>query len=90
MKKRILLGNEAIVQGAMESGVQFVSTFPGTPASEIGNTFFELYQEKKFKGHFEFSVNEKVAMEAGIGASFSGLKTLVAMKHFGLMYVLKL
>ncbi len=84
MKKRILLGNEAIVQGAMESGVQFVSTFPGTPASEIGNTFFKLYQNKKFKGYFEFSVNEKVAMEAGIGASFSGLKTLVAMKHFGL------
>jgi len=84
MIKKILLGNEAIVQGAREAGVQFVSTFPGTPASEIGNTFFKLHQEKKFKGHFEFSVNEKVAMEAGIGSSFSGLKTLVAMKHFGL------
>ncbi len=82
--EKILLGNEAIVRGALESGVQFVSTYPGTPASEIGNTFFKLSQNGDFKGHFEFSTNEKVALEAGIGASFSGLKTLVAMKHFGL------
>jgi len=81
--RKILLGNEAIVQGALESGVQFVSTYPGTPASEIGNTFFKLYQTGKYKGHFEFSTNEKVALEAAIGASFSGLKTLVAMKDFG-------
>jgi len=82
--KKILLGNEAIVRGAMEAGVQFVSTYPGTPASEVGNLFYQLHQNKEFKGYFEFSVNEKVAMEAGIGASFSGLKTLVAMKNFGL------
>jgi len=60
----ILLGNEAIVRGALESGVQFVSTYPGTPASEIGNTFFKLSQNGDFKGHFEFSTNEKVALEA--------------------------
>ena len=83
-KKNILLGNEAIVRGALESGVQFVSTYPGTPASEIGNTFFKLSQAGKYKGYFEFSTNEKVALEAGIGASFSCLKTLVAMKNFGL------
>ncbi|XOB41460.1 MAG: thiamine pyrophosphate-dependent enzyme [Candidatus Nealsonbacteria bacterium] len=82
-KKNILLGNEAICRGALESGVQFVSTYPGTPASEIGNTFFKLSQAGKYKGYFEFSTNEKVALEAGIGASFSGLKTLVAMKNFG-------
>ena len=40
--KEILLGNEAIVRGALESGVQFVSTYPGTPASEIGNTFWKI------------------------------------------------
>jgi len=82
-KKIILLGNEAIAQGALEVGIQFVSTYPGTPASEIGNTFFKLSQAGKYKGYFEFSTNEKVALEAGIGASFSGLKTLVAMKNFG-------
>src|SRR4030042_4484662 len=83
-KKVILLGNEAIVRGALESGVNFVSTYPGTPASEIGNIFFKLFQNKEYNGYFEFSTNEKVALEAGIGASFSGLKTLVAMKNFGL------
>lgn len=81
-KKIILLGNEAIVRGALEEGVDFVSTYPGTPASEIGDTFFKI--AKKARIYFEFSVNEKVALEAGIGASFSGLKTLVAMKNFGL------
>ncbi|MCX6760539.1 MAG: thiamine pyrophosphate-dependent enzyme [Candidatus Nealsonbacteria bacterium] len=83
--RKILLGNEAICRGALESGVQFVSTYPGTPASEIGNIFFDLTRERNGKGlYFEFSTNEKVAMEAGMGASFSGLKTLIAMKNFGL------
>jgi len=84
-KKRktiMLLGNEAVVRGALEAGVQFVSTYPGTPASEIGNTFFRIAESAGV--YFEFSTNEKVAMEAAAGASFSGLKTLVAMKHFGL------
>lgn len=80
-KKVILLGNEAIVRGALESGVQFVSTYPGTPASEIGNTFFRI--APKTGVYFEFSTNEKVALEAVIGASFSGLKSLMAMKNFG-------
>ncbi len=81
-KKVILLGNDAIVRGALEAGVKFVSTYPGTPASEIGNTFFRI--APKAGVIFEFSTNEKVAMEAGVGASFSGLKTLVVMKNFGL------
>ena len=80
--KKILLGNEAIVQGALEARVDFVSTYPGTPASEIGNTFAKIAKENGV--YFEFSTNEKVALEAGIGASFSGLKCLVAMKNFGL------
>jgi len=80
--KAILLGNEAIIRGALESGLQFVSTYPGTPASEIGNSFYKI--AKQANVYFEFSTNEKVAMEATIGASFSGLKCLVAMKNFGL------
>lgn len=86
-EKIVLLGNEGIVRGAIESGVDFVSTYPGTPASEIGNIFWGIQREiKKInpKFHFEFSVNEKVAMEAGAGAAFSGARALVAMKHFGL------
>jgi len=85
------LGNEAIIRGALEAGVQFVSTYPGTPASEIGNNFFALQKELKDdpKFLFEFSTNEKTAMEAAIGANFSGLKTLVAMKSFGLNVALE-
>ena len=80
--KKILLGNEAIVQGALESGVEFVSVYPGTPSSEIGNVFFKIAENNGV--HFEFSTNEKVALEASVGASFSGLKCLVAMKNFGM------
>ncbi len=80
--KAVLLGNEAIVRGALEAGVQFVATYPGTPASEIGNTFYQIHKQAGV--YFEFSTNEKTALEAGVGASFSGLKTLVAMKNFGL------
>jgi len=78
----ILMGNEAIVRGALEAGVQFVSTYPGTPSSEIGNIFFRI--SEKLRIYFEFSINEKLALEAAVGASFSGLKCLVAMKNFGL------
>jgi len=81
-KKIILLGNEGIARGALESGVQFVSAYPGTPSSEVGNTFWRI--AKKAGVYFEFSTNEKVALEAGAGAAFSGLRTLVSMKHFGL------
>jgi len=81
-EKLILLGNEAVIRGALESGVGFVSTYPGTPASEIGNVFFKIHKEAGV--YFEFSVNEKIAMEAAVGAAFSGLKCLVAMKNFGL------
>ena len=81
-QKLILLGNEAIVRGALEAGVNFVSTYPGTPASEIGNIFYQI--ARKAGVYFEFSTNEKVAMETAAGASFSGLRSLVAMKHFGL------
>jgi len=81
-KKVILLGNEAVVRGALESGVTFVSTYPGTPASEIGDTFFQI--SKNFGIYFEYSTNEKVALEAAAGAALSGLKALVAFKNFGL------
>ncbi len=81
-EKIILLGNEAICRGALEAGVNFVSTYPGTPASEIGNIFYQI--AKKVGVYFEFSTNEKVAMEAAAGAAFSGLRSLVAMKSFGL------
>lgn len=81
-KKVILLGNEAIVRGALESGVGFASTYPGTPASEIGDTFAEIAKQAGI--YFEYSTNEKVALEAAGGAALCGVKSLVSFKHFGL------
>ena len=82
-KKVFLLGNEAIVRGALEAGVQFVATYPGTPSSEIGNRFWKISQ-KRPGFYFEFSTNEKVAMEAAGAGSFCGLRSLAVMKNFGL------
>ncbi len=82
MVKEVLLGNEAIVKAALEAGVDFVSGYPGCPAAEVGDEFGKIAKENGI--YFEWSTNEKVALEAAIGASFSGLKTLVAMKNFGL------
>jgi len=76
-----LIGNESIVVGALEAGVQSVFTYPGTPASEIGNLFYKI--KENYGIYMEYSTNEIVALESGAGAAFSGLKTLVAMKHFG-------
>ncbi len=81
-KRGLIFGNEAIVRGALESGMSFASSYAGTPASEIGNTFASIAQETGI--YFEWSVNEKVALEAAAGAAFSGAKSLVAMKHYGL------
>jgi len=77
-----LLGDEAVVLGALEAGVGFVSTYPGCPASEIGDLFYKL---KKDSGvYMEYSTNEIVALEAAAGAAFSGVRALVAVKHFGI------
>lgn len=82
MKKVLLFGNEAIVQGALEAGAGFATTYPGTPASEIGDIFAKI--AKKQKIYFEYSTNEKVALEAAAGAAFSNVKSIVSMKHYGL------
>ncbi|MEK7664820.1 MAG: thiamine pyrophosphate-dependent enzyme [Patescibacteria group bacterium] len=80
--KKVLLGNEAIVRGALEAGVDFVSGYPGCPSAEIGDEFGRI--AKTHGIYAEWSTNEKVALEAAIGASFSGLKSLVNMKSFGI------
>ena len=77
-----LLGNEAIARGAIEAGVAVATTYPGTPSSEVGDILYEIGAEAGMK--FEFSVNEKVAMESAFAASLAGLKSFVFMKHVGL------
>ena len=81
-EKLFLLGNEAAVRGVFEAGISFTSTYPGTPSSEIGNVLAEI--AKKAGVYFEFSVNEKVALEVSAAAAASGLRSFVFMKHVGL------
>jgi indolepyruvate ferredoxin oxidoreductase alpha subunit len=81
-RKQLLLGNEAIVRGALEGGVRFVAAYPGTPSSEIIDRFFELAPEARV--YVEYSVNEKVSMETACAAALSGVRSLCSMKHVGL------
>ncbi len=81
-KKVVLLGNEAIVRGALEAGVGFVAAYPGTPSSEVPMTFSRI--AKKVGLYFEYSTNEKVAFEAATGAAWSGVRAMTSQKHFGL------
>lgn len=77
--KKLLTGNEAIARGAYEAGVKYASAYPGTPSTEI------LENVALYKGDIlaEWAPNEKVALEAAIGGSIAGARTLAAMKHVG-------
>ncbi len=81
-EKLFLLGNEAAVRGALESGVSVVATYPGTPSSEIGNVFSKIAKDANV--YFEFSTNEKVAVEVAAAAAASKLRSFAFMKHVGL------
>jgi len=76
---KLLSGNEAFALGAYHAGVRVAAAYPGTPSSEI------LEAISKYKDIYaEWSTNEKVAMELGLGASYAGARTLVSMKQVGL------
>ncbi|MCX8118904.1 MAG: thiamine pyrophosphate-dependent enzyme [Desulfobacterota bacterium] len=81
-KIALLMGNEAIARGALEAGVKVCAAYPGNPSSEIVGSLSEVAKELGL--HVEWSVNEKVALEVAAGASFSGLRSLCAMKQNGL------
>ncbi|MBQ2893484.1 MAG: indolepyruvate ferredoxin oxidoreductase subunit alpha [Oscillospiraceae bacterium] len=77
--KTLMLGNEAVARGLYEAGCSFVSSYPGTPSTEITECIAR-YQEV----YAEWAPNEKVAMEAAFGASLAGKRSFCAMKHVGL------
>ena len=79
---QLLMGNEAIARGALEAGIGFAAAYPGTPSSEIIGTLAEVAKEAGI--YVEWSVNEKVALEAATAASFAGVRAIVAMKQNGL------
>ncbi len=77
--KKLLLGNEAVARGLFEAGCGFVSSYPGTPSTEITEEaakYDEIYAE--------WAPNEKVAMESAFGASLAGTRSFCGMKHVGL------
>ncbi len=81
MEKKIvaLSGNEAVAQGAWEAGVKVATAYPGTPSTEILESISRFKEVKA-----QWSINEKVALEVALGASFAGARAITAMKHVGL------
>ncbi|MGN1161877.1 MAG: indolepyruvate ferredoxin oxidoreductase subunit alpha, partial [Candidatus Fimenecus sp.] len=77
--KKLMLGNEAVARGLYEAGVKVVSSYPGTPSTEI-TEFAAKYDEI----YCEWAPNEKVATEVAFGASLRGVRSACAMKHVGL------
>ncbi|MFW9972594.1 MAG: thiamine pyrophosphate-dependent enzyme [Candidatus Odinarchaeota archaeon] len=82
-QENFLLGNEAIVRGALESGIDVYTFYPGTPSSEVGEIFMEIYKKIGMKW-VERSINEKVAMEVAGAAYARGATVMVGMKNVGL------
>ncbi|MFA6008969.1 MAG: indolepyruvate ferredoxin oxidoreductase subunit alpha [Desulfobacteraceae bacterium] len=80
-EKMLLLGNEAIARGAVEAGLAFAASYPGTPSSEISLNFFQMSKESDL--YFEYSVNEKVSLEVAAAAANCGLRSMCVMKHVG-------
>jgi len=80
----VLLGDEAIGQGALDAGLSGVYAYPGTPSTEITEYIQRSEKAKEHRIHARWSANEKTAMEAGLGMSYAGKRALVCMKHVGL------
>ena len=80
MKKQLMLGNEAVARGLWEAGCRLISSYPGTPSTEI-TEMAAAYREDIY---CEWAPNEKVAMEVAFGASLKGARAACAMKHVGL------
>mgnify|MGYP001405317363 FL=1 len=77
--KKLMIGNEAVARGLYEAGCAVVSSYPGTPSTEITE-----YTAKYDKIYCEWAPNEKVALEVAYGASLCGRRAACAMKHVGL------
>jgi len=84
MQKLVLLGDEAIALAAIDAGISGIYAYPGTPSTEI-TEYVQHSKEAKEKGiRSKWSANEKTAMEAALGMSYAGKRTMVCMKHVGL------
>ena len=84
MEKRLFLGDEAIAQAAIDAGLSGVYAYPGTPSTEITEYIQGSAVAKERGIHCRWSTNEKTAMEAALGMSYAGKRSLCCMKHVGL------
>ncbi len=84
MEKLMLLGDEALAQGALDAGISGAYAYPGTPSTEIMEYIQRSKQAIEQKVHRTWSSNEKTAVESAIGMSYAGKRTIVCMKHVGL------
>ncbi|PCH70177.1 MAG: indolepyruvate ferredoxin oxidoreductase [Bacteroidales bacterium] len=84
MQKSLLLGVEAIAQGAIDGGMSGVYAYPGTPSTEITEYVQHSKQAKELNIHSDWAANEKTAMESALGMSYAGKRVMVCMKHVGL------
>jgi indolepyruvate ferredoxin oxidoreductase, alpha subunit len=84
MEKTLLLGAEAIAQGAIDGGMSGIYAYPGTPSTEITEYVQRNKLAKERNIHSNWSANEKTAMEAALGMSYAGKRAMVCMKHVGL------
>jgi len=82
--KNIVLGNEAIAQGAIDAGISGVYAYPGTPSTEITEYIQKSELAKELGIKSNWCANEKTAMEAALGMSYAGKRALTVMKHVGL------
>jgi indolepyruvate ferredoxin oxidoreductase alpha subunit len=82
----LLLGNEAVARGIVESNVEIVASYPGTPASEIVDTLALVADD--FKMHVQWSTNEMVAFEVAIGGAMCGKRSVASMKHIGANWIM--
>lgn len=84
MQQLVLLGAEAIAQGALDAGISGVYAYPGTPSTEITEYIQRSHFAKENGVHRQWSANEKTAMESALGMSYAGKRAIVCMKHVGL------
>jgi len=84
MQKLLLLGDEAIAQGAIDAGMSGIYAYPGTPSTEITEYVMHSKEAKSLNIIASWGANEKTAMETALGMSYAGKRTMVCMKHVGL------
>lgn len=84
MEKNLVLGDEAIAQGAIDAGMSGIYAYPGTPSTEITEYVQKSKEAKEKNIRSTWSTNEKTAYEAALGMSYAGKRSMVCMKHVGL------